>query len=555
MLYKKIIFSVLLLLCLAALETVIVLGINRAPAYPDIALSPKKEAEIIKRGDISCSFQKVEISAPGTVCANFYLKVDGITDYRTLYCGILSEEEKRLCMSETSSARQIRNLIESKGTYELKYLVKRRFVMHRQNVSAPGVYYFAAAAKNDARLSPGDLYCFVTSTRIKLASVWPYFLIAVRNAILIVILIFLGYYFAKRLGAILRFAVIFLICGAVAALFAFTPENIIYAAKMGPMGRFLGHEIKTTELRGNSTAVSKIEELAPYATLLVRAKGHSSGGEKGLIFCDLFKLPSYDSDLAEELMSFWGDEPQEKYLVIDTVHSFQKQVSLRFFRFAFSENAAIDEYDFWELRLPPIIFKIILSFRNSLTPAFPTVWVCLFVGVLVIFLYFKRGLTSKLTVVFSTVCAIMMLFLPAYLFGREEAVIVRTPVRFYMAAEPLSYYAFLWQNLPSPNITEEELKTPKGGNFCIASFSEMIIGGADSLYPDYNRSFTRFFTHFYSGIKINVSADSVVMSDLKLVKLSPSLLIVKTVSWLWIISLILGGFFQIFKTILRKSDE
>ena len=551
---KRVILSFAALVFFLALESAIIIGIAKAPSYPGYRMTPKTEAVPLEKGEFSCTFQKVEFAEKGTVCANFYFECKGQTKDRVIYYGILNEGEKDFCLNESSSPRKVKELVGSKGIYDLSYFARHRFLMLRQNVDAPGVYYFATVVQKEAGLVPGDLYYFVTNTRAKMRSFWPYLLIAVRDVLLALLVFAAGFLFSRRFSLPKRLFCLFLACGAAAAFIAFTPENVLLSAKRGPHGRLLSARNEAAELSGGAVIANKVEELAPYATVLAKVKGHTFENRKGLVFCDLYKAPSYDTDKAEHLMSFWGDGKRERYFALDTMHSFLKSVSIRLFLFNFGEDAVIDGYEFWEVKLPPIIMKVVLALRNALTPAFPAVWLGLFAAVVVFLLYLKRGLVSKLTVVCVTALTLVTLFLPIYCFGREEAIVERTPTRFYMAGEPLNLYAVRWRNAPKEDAALEETPGGELSNFNIQAFDDKLIGGANSLYPDNHLSFCRFFTRFYSGIKINVLAERVRISDVRYVKLSPSLLIFKTMSWLWIMALVAGGLFQIFRTIAGRSD-
>ena len=551
---KVLIFFLSAAFFFAALEAVIFLGIRFSPPYPGISLSPKEEAQVLEKGDYSCTFQKITIDETGEVCANFFFDAKGKTKDKLIYYGILSEEERNLCVSQSSTSKQVNNLVRPKGTFDLNFYAIRRFLMMRQMITAPGVYYFATVVPKESKLVPKDVYYFVASLRAKLRSFWPYILMGVRNALLSLLMLGAGLFFSRRLSLLKRLTVMFFFCGIAAALLSFTPEEILFAAKTGPHGRVLLKSGDSTELKGSDVISEDVMTLAPYAAFLAKVKGHTSEGKKGLVFCDLFKAPAYDSDDAEHLMSFCGEKPTERYFALDTLHSFQKKISIRFFLFSFGQDAFVDGYECWEIKLPAIIIKIVIAMRNSLTPAFPTVWFCLFLGVAILLLYLMRGLVSKLTVFGGTAFALFLLFLPIYCFGREEAIVERTPTRFYMAGEPLSLYAVRWRNTPNPDKSGDETTLEPNANFYVQAFNDREIGGANTLYPDGRTAFTKYFTRFYSGLKINVYTRRVRMTDVRHVKISPSLLILKAAAWLWILALIFGGLFQALKMIVKGAE-
>lgn len=552
---KALIFFLSAAFFFAALEAVILLGIRVSPPYPGMSLTPKEEAQVLEKGEYSCTFQKMTIAETGEVCANFFFDAKGKTKDKLIYYGILSEEERNMCVNQDSPARKVKEVVSAKGIFDLQYYAVRRFLMIRQTITAPGVYYFATVVPKESRLVPRDLYYFVASIRAKLRSFWPYLLMGARNALLSLLTLGAGLFFSRRLRLLKRLAVMFFFCGIAAALLSFTPEEILFAAKTGPHGRLLFKSGDSAELKGSDVISEDVMTLAPYAAFLAKVKGHTTEGKKGLVFCDLYKAPAYDSDDAEYLMSFCGDKPRERYFALDTLHSFQKKISIRLFLFNFGQDAFVDGYEYWEIKLPPILIKIVLAMRNSLTPAFPIVWLCLFSGVVILLLYLMRGLVSKLTVLGATAFALFLLFLPVYCFGREEAIVERTPTRFYMAGEPLCLYAVRWRNTPNPEKSGDETILEPDANFYVQAFNDKEIGGANSLYPDGRTAFTKYFTRFYSGLKINVYTRRVRMTDVRHVKISPSLLIVKAAAWLWILILVFGGLFQIFKTIVGRAGE
>ena len=78
----------------------------------------------------------------------------------------------------------------------------------------------------------------------------------------------------------------------------------------------------------------------------------------------------------------------------------------------------------------------------------------------------------------------------------------------------------------------------------MASFNDHVLAGRGELYPDDSDTFQRFFTRFFSNVRMNVRREMVELKNLRLVRLSSAYMMLRLAAWLWLIALILGSLFH-----------
>ena len=550
----KFLIPFLLFLAYLTLEVAYFAGKRLAPAYPDLRTAELGDQRSITSGRITYHLYPVDAYAAGTLCVNFFAKLGGSTDkLPKLRYGILSPEENEVLVRAESTSINFQKYLSRCVAQELGVFKRRSFFMLRQRVPAAGRYYLLVANPLPTKLSGEQLFFFVTNFREKAKCFWPYALLFIRNLVILCLVVFFAFKFYGKVKRLWRFLVVLAACGIVSFILCATPLGVVRSAMGGPRSRVLYSQKVGKDLAGEGDVLKiPLDNCPPYGAALLNVKGRAlDSAAHALVYTDLYKAPSYDDPQTEALLTFSGPKEQRYLLAFDTVHSFSSEVSLRFWNEGHGGPARIEEVTLEAASLPPIVLKVILGFAQFLLPCFWVVWAGLLVSFYFVAVYFRRDIYSKIAAALLTLAALAILVAPVYSFGYPEPLAQTTDERWIMGLRPMSFYSLLWRNEPKPDITPAELENPVAGSLTVASYSDHVLAARGELYPDNNKTFQRFFTRFFSNIRMSIRREMVVLRDLRLVRLNGAYLMLRMIAWLWLMALILGSLFQAFRVVFK----
>ena len=550
----KLFVTILLFAAYLILEAACFFGKRIAPDYPDIRTSDVGQAESVTKGRITYQFYPVDAPFAGRMFLNYFGNLKGKSDKQPkLTFALVGEAEKETLLNPDTSIGHFNKVMARGESLDLSAFQRRRHFLLRCFVPEAGRYYLAVGSVVSTTLKGERIFYFVTNYREKLKSVWPYALIFVRNFILVCIVLFFASCLYVKANSIWRFAVAFLTCAIAAFIVSATPFNVFCSATEGPKSKELVRKTVGREFsQGTDVFRIPLEECSPYSACCLRVKGRAqNSSEHSLIYCDLYKAPSYDDSSTENLLTFHKEKSVEQVFLFDSAHSFFNDISLRFWHEGRGGTSQIESVSLTEVKLPSGMLKVLLAVSEFLFPGFFVIWFSLFLTFCFLFVYFRRDLYSKLASFALAVVALALLLCPIYSFGHREPMLQTTNERFLIGLKPLSLYALVWHNEPKPDISPEELEAPMSGNLTVASYSDKVLGCRPDIYPDNSDTFLRFFTHTFSNIRINVQRELVVLKDFRLVKLNGSYLILRLFAWLWLAVLIFGSLCQAVMIVLK----
>ena len=550
----KLLIPLVLFLAYLGLEGAYHIGKRIAPPYPDMKKADVSGVVALTKGRTNYQLYSMDADEGGTLCANFFGTLSGKTGkLPMLHYGIISAEDGEIFVKSEASVHNFQKLLTSCVEQEHAVFQRRRFCMVRKKIHQGGRYYLLVSNTSPTQLKAEKLFFFVTSTKAKMRTFWPYALLFLRNFVIACLILFFAFRLYENAGFFRRSAVVVISCGLLAFIICATPLNVVHSAMYGPLSRTLFSQKVEKELNSDSTVVKiPLDGCSPYSAALLTVKGRAGDSSvPALIYTDLYKAPSYDDSQTEFLLSFFGDGVREHIVAFDTVHSFQDELSLRFWHEGRGESAVIESVNLVEAKLPPILIKNILGFALFLLPCFWVVWAAFVVTFIFLAVYFRRDIYSKVAAAVLTLAALVILVAPVYSFGHPEPMVQTTDDRWLMGLKPMSFYSLLWRNEPKPDITPEELETPVAGSLTVASFSDHVLAARGELYPDNNDTFQRFFTRFFSNIRMSVRREMVVLRDLRLVRLNSAYLMLRMIAWLWLIALIMGSLYYAFRLIFK----
>ena len=550
----KLLIPLVLFLAYLGLEGAYHIGKRIAPPYPDMRKSDVNGVVALTKGRTNYQLYPMDANEGGTLCANFFGTLSGkVEKLPMLHYGIISAEDGEIFLKSDVGAHNFQKLLTSCVEQEHSVFQRRRFCMIRKKIPQGGRYYLLVSNTEPTKLKADNLFFFVTNTKAKMRTFWPYALLFFRNFVLACLILFFAFRLYKNGGLLRRSVVVVISCGILASIFCATPFSVVRSAMGGPRSRVLYSQKVGKNLAGEGDVLKiPLENCPPYGAALLNVKGRAlDSAAPALVYTDLYRAPSYDDSQTEALLTFSGPKEKRYLLAFDTVHSFSSEVSLRFWNEGHGGAARIEEVTLEAASLPPIVLKIIFGFAQFLLPCFWVVWGGLVVSFYFVTVYFRRDIYSKIAAALLTLAALAILVAPVYSFSYPEPLAQTTDERWIMGLRPMSFYSLLWRNEPKPDITPAELENPVAGSLTVASYSDHVLAARGELYPDNNNTFQRFFTRFFSNIRMSIRREMVVLRDLRLVRLNSAYLMLRMIAWLWLIALILGSLFQAFRVVFK----
>ncbi|MBR4466548.1 hypothetical protein IKS38_08290 [bacterium] len=553
----KYLIPLLLFAVYLILEAGYLVGKRIAPDYPNIRTSDVKEAVSVTRGRTTYQIYPVDLPNKGMMFLNYFGSLKGKTDrLPEMEFALVSEAEKETLLNPDTAASHFKKVLSTGDSVAHSAFQRRRHFLLRQTVPNGGKCYLVVGNVAPTVLKGERIFFFVANAVEKMKSFWPYALLFFRNFIIVCLILFFTFLIYAKTRGFWRLATVFLSCGILAFIAAFTPFNVFCSAIEGPKAKNLIWKDLSRELRQGSEVLRiPLETCSPYSACFIRVKGRAvDSSEHSLVYTDLYKAPSYDNPSTENLMTFFKEKTTEKLYLFDSAHSFFDDISLRFWHEGRGGAAVIENVRLTEAKLPSGIMKVLLSVSESFLACFWIFWFVFFLTSCFLIVYFKRNFYSKLASFILAFISLSILLAPIYSFGHKEPMMATTNERFLLGLKPLSFYALVWHNEPKPDILPEELEAPMSGNLTVASYSDKVLGARPDIYPDNTDTFLRFFTHTFSNIRINVQRELVVLKDFRLVKLNDAYLALRMIAWLWLIVLILGSFWQAAR-LIAKGDK
>lgn len=553
----KFLIPLLLFAVYLILEAGYLVGKRITPDYPNIRTSDVKEAVSVTRGRTTYQIYPIDLPNKGMMFLNYFGSLKGKTDkLPEMNFTIVSEAEKETLLNPDTAASHFKKVLSTGDSVAHSAFQRRHHFLLRKAVQNDGRFYLVVENIAPSILKGERIFFLVSNSVEKMKSFWPYVLLFFRNFIIACLILFFAFYIYKKTRGVWRFITVFLSCGILAFITAFTPFNVFCSAIEGPKAKNLIWKNVSKELKQGSEVLRiPLERCSPYSTCFIKVKGRASNSsEHSLIYTDLYKAPSYDDSSTENLMTFSEEKTCDRLYVFDSAHSFFDDISLRFWHEGRGGAAVIENVRFTEARLPSGIMKVLLSVAEAFLACFWIFWFSFFLTFCFLIVYFKRNFYSKLASFVLALISLSILLAPIYSFGHKEPMMATTNERYLLGLNPLSFYALVWHNDPKPDILPEELEAPMSGNLTVASYSDKVLGARPDIYPDNTDTFLRFFTHTFSNIRINVQRELVVLKDFRLVRLNDAYLALRMIAWLWLIALILGSLWQAARLIVKGED-
>ncbi|MBR5901627.1 hypothetical protein IKZ40_04695 [bacterium] len=552
----KYLIPLLLFAAYLLLEAGYLAGKRIAPDYPDVKAVDLSEAISVTSGRTVYQFYPLDIPEGGTIHANFFGTLKGKAEkLPKMYFGIFSEAEKETLLSPDTSPLHFRKALEKSSAMEHITFQRRRNLKAQKKISQGGRYYLIVANLPPTVLKGERVFYFLTNLKAKAKCFWPYALILPRNLVIACLVLFFAFCLYPKFGRAWRFAVAFTACGLLAFIVSATPHNVLNAAVHGPKSKVMLRQKVEKELRDSETVLKlPLRDCAPYAAGFIRIKGRPlDPASPSLVYTDLYKAFLYDDPHTENLMCFFGKGSSEKVFVFDTVHSFFDEVALRFWHEGRGGAALIESVYLVNVKLPPVILQALLGISQFFLPCFWVLWAAFLLTFCFLLVYARRDIYSKAATFALAVVSLSVLVAPVYSLASEEPLFPTTSDRWIMGLRPMSFYALLWHNEPGPGVNVEELEAPNAGSLTVASFNDHVLAGRSELYPDDSDTFQRFFTRFFSNVRMNVRREMVELKGLRLVRLSSAYLMMRIVAWIWLVSLILGSLYHAVSLIFRRE--
>ena len=535
------------------LEAVYFVGKRVAPAYPDIRTSDVGEAQSVLKGRTTYQFYPVDVPCKGKLMLNYLGSLKGKAEKQPkMTFTLVSETEKESLLKPDTSISHFNKITARGENLYLSIFQRRKIYTLRLNVSEPGRYYLMVGNVMTTVLKGENIYYFMTSTREKLKCFWPYLVLVLRNAAIAFLILFFAVHLYLRTENVWRFLIAFLAFGLLSFVVSATPFNVLKSAMEGPQSRKLLTAEVNEELKNGDTVLRiPVKSCSPFAAGMLKVKGRAlDSSQHSLVYVDLYKGSSYDDPQTENLMTFFGKGSRQQVFIIDTVHAFYEDLSLRMWHEG-GGGAFIEKVSLVEAKLPPTYLKTFLGLAQFFFPSFLIFWGASYLTFCFLLVYFKRDFYSKLATFALAVISIVILLAPIYSFGFEEPMLQTTNERWLMGLKPMSFYTLIWHNRPKPDITPEELETPVAGSMTVASFSDHVLGGRNELYPDDADTFMRFFTRFFSNIRMSVRREMVVLEGFRLVRLNNAYLMLRMIAWVWLAGLIIGSLCQAVRIVIK----
>ena len=546
MLRARLYLLLLLFAVYVIIEAAYIFGKRTAPDYPNVKTADLSQVISVKSGRTTYQFFPLDIPGGGTVHAHLLGTLKGKAEKLPKLCfGIVSEEEKDKLLSPDTSPLGFRKAIEKNTVTEHITFQRRRNLKAQKKIGQGGRYYLVVGNMPPTTLVGENVYYFLTNFREKAKCFWPYALILPRNFLIACFAVIFAFFLHRRVGKVWRFAVVVVSCGLLAFIISATPYNLLNAATQGPKAKTLLRQMIEKELKSSETVLKiSVKDCAPYTAGYIRIKGRPlDGNEPALVYTDLYKAFVYDDAHTENLMCFFGKGTSEKVFAFDTVHSFYDEIFLRFWNEGHGGAAFIESAYLVNVKLPPTIVQSLLGVSEFFLPCFWVLWGTLLLTFYFLLVYLRRDFYSKAATFALAVISLAILFMPIYSFAGREPIFQTTSDRWIMGLRPVSFYTLLWHNQPGPGVDVENLEAPNAGSLTVASFNDHVLAGRGELYPDDSDTFQRFFTRFFSNVRMNVRREMVELKNLRLVRLSSAYMMLRLAAWLWLIALILGSLF------------